>query len=269
MIKLYKSDLHMHSTFSDGVLTPTELVDRAIKKGLSVVSLTDHDTVDGLDEMLQAGKDRDLKVIPGIELSSYAEHEVHILGYGIKYKDDSFIKALQKSKDCRYERNLELKKRLKEVGIDLDDVDFGEKNFGRVKIAKLMIERGYVSTIDEAFNKYLGREGIAYVMGNRLTPADAVKTIVDNGGVAVIAHPKKMFMTGELEDIIKELVPMGLGGLECYYPGHSLGEINIFTSLANKYNLLATGGTDYHGPEEKDIQCVLQDEVLEKLGLEL
>ena len=92
----------MHSTFSDGVLTPTELVDRAIKKGLSVVSLTDHDTVDGLDEMLQAGKDRDVKVIPGIELSSYAEHEVHILGYGIKYKDESFIKALQKSKDCRY-----------------------------------------------------------------------------------------------------------------------------------------------------------------------
>ena len=259
----------MHSTFSDGVLTPTELVIRAYKKGMSVAALTDHDTVDGLDEMISAGQKKDIRILPAVELSSYAEHEVHVLGYGIRYKDESFIKALQKSKDCRYERNIELKKRLKEVGIDLDDIDFGEKNFGRVKIAKLMIERGYVSTIDEAFVKYLGKEGLAYVTGNRLAPQDAVRTIVDNGGVAVLAHPKKMFMNGELEDIIKELVPAGLGGLECYYPGHSFGEIRIFTDLASKYGLLATGGSDYHGPEDKDINCILQEQVLEKLGLEL
>ena len=269
MTNLYNVDLHTHSTFSDGVLTPTQLIDRAVAKKYSVTALTDHDTVDGLDELIDAASKKGIKTIPGIELSSYAEHEIHILGYGIKYKDESFIKALEKNKECRVERNLQLKKRLKEVGIDFEDVDFGVKNFGRVKIAKLMIEKGYVSTIDEAFNKYLGKDGIAYVKGDRLTPKDAVKTIVDNGGVAVIAHPKKIFMIGELEPLIEELKPYGLGGLECYYPGHSVGEIQLFTKYASKYKLLATGGSDYHGPDERDITCTLREDVLVKLGLNI
>ena len=269
MTKMYNVDLHTHSTFSDGILTPTQLIGRAIDKKYSVTSLTDHDTVDGLDELIEAASKKGIKVIPGIELSSYAEHEIHILGYGIKYKDDAFIKALERSKECRVERNLQLQKKLKEVGVDLFDFDFGVKNFGRVKIAKLMIQKGYVSSIDEAFNKYLGKDGIAYVKGDRLTPKDAVKTIVDNGGVAVIAHPKKLFMIGELEPLIEELKPVGLGGLECYYPGHSMGEVQLFTTYASKYHLVATGGSDYHGPDERDITCILPEETLVKLGLNI
>ena len=266
--KTYNVDLHLHSTYSDGILSPKDLVNKVFKRGVEVASLTDHDTIDGLDEMIQAGTDNNIKIIPGIELSSYATHEIHILGYNMKYKSNSFIQALQRSKDCRRERNLELKKVLIEKGIDVSDQDFGEKNFGRVKIARIMIQKGYVDSVDEAFAKYLGKDGIAYVQGNRLTPADAVEVIASNGGIPVIAHPKKLYMEGELEDLIKQLVPLGLKGLECYYPGHSNCEVAIFTSLAEKYCLIATGGSDYHGPEEKDFQASIKDEVLWKLGLE-
>ncbi len=245
-----RADLHTHSTASDGLLTPTELIKYVASLDAEVVSITDHDTVDGLDEGIEAARDAKVEFVPGIEISARSKTEIHILGYNIDYRNKDFVNFLEEIKDMRRSRNILIGKKLKELGVALN-IDFEEKGLGRKNIANAMVEEGIVRTISEAFDCYLGTEGKAYVEAKRVTPLAAVKFISDFGGIPVIAHPKKFHYDKTLTLLIEGLKPVGLRGIETYYPGHTECDILELLGLAKRYGLIPTGGSDYHGDDEK------------------
>jgi len=243
-------DLHCHSTYSDGELTPYELAARAKEINLKALSLTDHDTVDGLDECKAACAELGVKFIPGIEFSTFAKREIHILGYNINYKNPAFLSKLSEAKKLRIERNRLLFEKLESLGIKLD-LDPAAQGMGRALAAKKMVEMGVCKTTNEAFEVYLGSSGKAYVQSKRLTPVEAVTLIKGFDGAPVLAHPKAYIIDGTLESIVQGLKYYGLMGIEVYYPTHTEADVKLLQGVAAKFDLIKTSGSDFHSPDEQ------------------
>lgn len=246
-------DLHVHSTFSDGSMSPLELVKFAKKKGLSALSITDHDTIDGTWEAQSAGIDVGLEIIPGIEISvKYKDYTVHLLGYYFLTTDIRFNHALKKLQRGRLVRNEEILARLKQLDISIGQDELGKISkigqTGRPHIARLLVMKGVVKNMDEAFSKYLGQGAVAYVPRFVFDAVDAINLLQKAGGIAVLAHPLQLEKSGaKLNTAIEDLASTGLDGIETYYPTHSKKNKKMFLDLAEKHNLVVTGGSDYHG----------------------
>jgi len=247
-----KVDLHIHSTASDGRFSPADIVHQAIEQGLSVIAITDHDSVDGIALALIAAKSfPELKVIPGIELSTdVPQGEIHVLGYFIDYTNLEFQTTLDGLRNSRFHRAQGMVAKLKNLGIHINwkrvQEIAGVGSIGRPHIAQAMLEKGYISSIKEAFTKYISRDGPAYVEREKMTPVEAVEIILKFNGLPVLAHP---FTTSNPEIMIVELKAAGLIGIEVYYNSYTADEINELISFADRYGLIATGGSDYHGLE--------------------
>jgi predicted metal-dependent phosphoesterase TrpH len=245
-----KADLHLHTTASDGRLSPQEMVLKASQLGLDVIAITDHDSVEGIPSALEAAKNFPrLLVIPGIEINTYMpQGEVHILGYFIDYLDPEFNHALEELRNSRYERGRKMVAKLADLGIDIDWERVlalaSGGTIGRPHIAQAMLERGYITSLSEAFTKYIGNGGIAYVERKKLTPSEAVELVVRANGLPFLAHPADI---ENLDPFIYQLKQAGMAGLEVYYPKYSQNKIARLEALAHKYGLITSGGSDYHG----------------------
>ncbi|MDN5325765.1 MAG: 3,5-nucleoside bisphosphate phosphatase [Moorella sp. (in: firmicutes)] len=243
-----RADLHIHTTASDGQLRPARIVKLARERGLSALGITDHDTIAGLAEALDAGRELGLQVIPGIELSTEWEgREIHLLGYGLDWEQGELLAFLETMRQARQRRNLKIVARLKDLGYNLTMADVereakGETT-GRPHIAAALVRKGYLPSIDAAFNNLLDRGRQAYVPRAKIPPSRAVKVILDAGGVPVLAHPG----LSRADDLIPELVASGLQGLEVYYPHHDPVTRERYLKLASRYDLVVTGGSDFHG----------------------
>ncbi len=247
-------DLHVHTTASDGTMSPTEMVCHAHSCGLSAVAVTDHDTVEGVEEALVAGAEEGIEVVPGIEIS--AEHSLgtlHILGYYIRHEDPCFLERISVLQQARNERNPRIIDRLREAGIAITmeqvEHEAATGQVGRPHFAKVMVQQGYVRTVRQAFDRYLKKGAQAYVDKYRFAPDAAIGCIRDAGGVAVLAHPAVIgrHSTAVLQDLVAELSACGLQGIEVYYPEHSPRQQQLYANLARKFNLVETGGSDFHG----------------------
>ncbi|QSZ26385.1 PHP domain-containing protein [Aceticella autotrophica] len=245
------ADLHIHSTASDGTNSPSKIVKLAKEKGLNTISLTDHDTVDGIEEALKKANELNIEIIPGIELNSNdGEQEVHILGYFINYKNNKLKSRLKKIIDSRIVRANTIIEKLNNLNISItmkDVLEFANEKFiGRPHIARAMIKKNYVKTVKEAFEKYIGEGGPAYVPRTyRLYPQDSIKYIIEAGGIPVLAHPVLL----KNKNIIGNLMNNGLKGIEVYHSKQSSEESEYYYKFALENNLLITGGSDFHGIE--------------------
>jgi len=246
-------DLHIHSTASDGLLTPSEVVRVALDRGLTTIALADHDTLGGVPEALAAASGTRLEVIPGVEINSEGSWgDLHFLGYGVD-PDHPFLKQrLEAMREARLGRARQMVERLGELGLHLDwqevEALAGGESVGRPHVARALYNRGYVGSIQEAFDRYIANDGPAYVPRLRLTPAEVLEAIRRAGGVAVLAHPAHSGAT----HMIPELVPLGLQGLEVYYPHHSPRQVQMLRAMCRRYGLLATGGSDFHAPGHEE-----------------
>ncbi|NLL89587.1 MAG: PHP domain-containing protein [Dehalococcoidales bacterium] len=246
-------DLHVHTSVSDGKYTPEEIVEKAAARGLKYLAICDHDTVDGIAAAIEAAKKYPgLTIIPGVEVSTLAVgSEVHMLGYFIDYRDPAFRKILAELSDSRVGRVQAMVAKLNEMGIAIEwprvQELAGAGTIGRPHIANAMLEKGYVSTFREAFDKYIAKGGPAYVERNKIMPSEAVGIIREAKGLPVLAHP---FTVSEPGALIKELKQAGLVGIEVYYNNYSADERKTLAKLAAKYEFIAVGGSDYHGIDE-------------------
>ena len=250
----------MHSTHSDGTMTPRELVLLAKESGLSAVALTDHDTTSGMAEMQEAGRELGVRVLSGVEISvDYAGKTVHMLGYCFDTAGEHLQNALDELVRGRTERNHEIVRKLQGHGIDIcyDEVvaESGGKVVGRPHFAAVLLRKGAVENWQQAFDEYLASGAKAYVDRLKFSPEDSVRMIRDAGGVAVLAHPKFVrLQEGEqIVDVVERLVEAGLGGIECWYSMHSPDETNYYLEIARRFNLVVTGGSDFHGGVKPDI----------------
>lgn len=254
-------DLHTHSTASDGSLTPTEVVRLAKVRGLAAIALTDHDTVDGLAEAMAAGETYDLEVIPGVEISAqHNQGSMHILGYWVNYTSPRLAERLAVLKEARRNRNPRIIAKLNALGIPLTIEEVyrvsGGGQVGRPHIARALYEGGYVSTLQEAFDLYLGNQGRAYVSKFRYPPEEAIAMIRDAGGLAVLAHPFTLGLDSYqvLKPFLQKLMVLGLAGVECYYPEHTPAQEALYVALARELGLLITGGSDFHGDNKPEVE---------------
>ncbi|MGL4534856.1 MAG: cysteine-rich CWC family protein [Fusobacteriaceae bacterium] len=257
IIKPY--DLHIHTIASDGTLTPSEIVENAKMKNLLGLAITDHDTVDGLKEAMDKGKEMGIEVIPGIELSTnlYGK-DVHILGYFLDLEDEKFISEIEGLKKIREERNLKILEKLKSRRIILSEADIKKEALGNIvsklHIANALINKGHAYSKAEAFRNYLGEHGVAYVPKENFTPQMAVKILKANGAKISLAHPLIITKSiKELEKLVLELKELGLGGLETEYPTFTNDEKNQLRNLAKKHDLFSSGGSDFHGKNREGI----------------
>ncbi len=245
-----KVDLHVHSTASDGRLSPADVVYKSAELGVTIIALADHDSVDGIAPALAAAEAfPQMKVIPAVEISTdVAQGEVHVLGYFIDYNDQELRAKLEVFRNSRKERAKGMIDKLRNLGMSIDwqrvQEIAGSGSVGRPHIAQAMLEKGYIGSFKEAFTKYIGRNGPAYVEREKMTPSEAVELILQAKGLPVLAHP---FTVNAPEILVAELVTAGLVGIETYYARHTDSEINKLLALAAKHNLIATGGTDFHG----------------------
>lgn len=245
-------DLHTHSTASDGIYSPTELLQRAKDIGLRILALTDHDTTGGLEEAAQAAAKLDIDFLPGIEINTdVAGGEVHVLGYFPEFQRPAFQAVLKVLRDARERRGQRMVELLNEHGINVswDRVRaIAQGAVGRPHVAKALLEAGYVQTIGEAFDKYIGTGCYAYVPRYRLTPEDAVHLIASANGLPVMAHPVDLPGLDELRNWLPGLKEAGMVGLETYYGPYTPEDEQALRALADEYDLIPTGGTDFHGP---------------------
>lgn len=246
-------DLHVHSNKSDGSFTPSELVDYAVEKGLRAFALTDHDTTEGLDEAIAAAKGKEIEVIPGIEFSTeYEGKDIHIVGLYIDYKSEVFSKQIQAFVDSRILRNRKMCANLQSAGIDISYekllAAFPDAVITRAHYAKYLLDHGAVNSMPEAFDKYLGDHTRYFVPREKVTPMQAVKLILDAGGIPVLAHPTLYHMSDKrLELLLYRLKEAGLAAMECIYSTYTPSEERQMKKLADKYGLLPSGGSDFHG----------------------
>lgn len=252
-------DLHVHSNKSDGSLSPTELVQYAVEKGLSAFALTDHDTTEGLDEALAAAtelsqKGTPIEVIPGIEFSTeYEKRDVHIVGLYIQYKNPSFQKKLQEFVDARITRNIKMCDKLREEGgLDITyeklTAMFPDAVLTRAHYARYMLETGFISNLQVAFEKYIGDHCKYFIPREKVTPVQAVKLILEAGGIPILAHPILYHFSEEkLEALTLELKEAGLVGIEAIYSTYNSREERQIRELAKKLDLCISGGSDFHG----------------------
>lgn len=252
-------DLHTHSTFSDGSMTPDELVCHAKQHGLSAVALTDHDSVSGIDEALKAGEKYGVEVVPGIEFSVQSKTETHILGYYIDYKSPLLRRALDSVMDARNMRMRRTEQKLRELGFDvtLDEALAlaPDGMVGRAHFARVMMNKGMVESVNEAFLKYLGSGNPAYDNTQSLSAYDAVKLINDLGGVSFVAHPHLIRLgDAELTRLLKDLKAHGLDGIEGYYNEYTHEMQDYFQAKAKELGLAISGGTDFHAKMKPHIE---------------
>ena len=251
-------DLHLHTTFSDGTLSPTELVGLCARSGLRTIAITDHDSTEGIPEALAAAESLSgLAIIAGIELSTdVPDGEIHLLGYFVRYQELGFQSSLQELRDGRQERAQNMVRKLNAMGVNISwervQEISGGAAFGRPHIAQALVEAGYVKYPRDAFDKYIGRNGPAYVERVKLTPVGAVEMLVHNGALPVMAHPTH-FMAGSDEDAtarlkrtLPELKEAGLVGMEVYYGDYSPEEVESLAGIAEETGLVPCGGSDYH-----------------------
>ena len=247
-------DLHMHSTHSDGTMTPRELVEMARGLGLGAIALTDHDTTSGVAEARAAGAELGVRVLPGVEISvDWSGRSVHMLGYCFDEGTAQLQKGLDILVEGRNRRNQKMVEKLRALGIDISHgevvAEAGGKVVGRPHFANVLQRKGAVTDWQEAFDVYLARGAKAYVERDRFSPVDSVRMIREAGGVAVLAHPGLLKLRdGEtLEAVVEELAEAGLRGIECHYSYHSTEETGLCLGIARRLGLVVTGGSDFHG----------------------
>lgn len=264
------ADLHLHTLFSDGTYTPKQLICEASQLELCAISVADHDTVDGIEPTKEFAQIKNIEVLEAIELTAERDGlEIHILGYLIDYKNKELTEKLDFLKKNRIERIFGMVDKLNDMGIELNaqdvfDIAGSKAAVGRLHVARAMLKKGEVSSIQEAFWKFIGDKCPAYIAGFRFSPYEAIKLIKDTGGIPVLAHP----YTLNRDDLITQFIDYGLMGLEVYYPSANQGMVNFYLGLSQKYNLLVTGGSDCHGgakPEAKIGSVKIPYDLVEKL----
>ncbi len=243
-------DLHLHTTASDGRLSPTELIHLLASQGLMQVAISDHDTTEGLAEAFAAAEEfPDMRIIPAIELSTdIPGDEVHMLGYFLRHENEELQKILREFRMGRLERGRMMVEKLATLGINIEwervQEIAGEGSVGRPHIALAMVEKGYCKEPKNAFPEYLGRNGSAYVERSKMTPPEAVEMLIRFGAVPVLAHPAYL---NDMETTIAELAEAGIVGLEVHYAQFSPETVQQLAGLADRYGLIPCGGSDYHG----------------------
>lgn len=247
------SDLHVHTNYSDGTMTPEAVVDEAIRLGVSTISITDHDTLEGVVVASRYGQGKKLNIIAGLELSSYlSPSEIHILGYFVDIRNASLQKALKQAHEDRRKRIYEMVEKLRGLNVDIDPQEIfrvvGKGSPGRMHVAETIWKHGYCDNILAPFSKYIGDKCPAYVPKKTLNPQQAIELIRGAGGVAVLAHPGLT----QRDNVIEDLVKYGLQGIEVYYPSHNPQTVKKYLKIAEKYNLAVTGGSDFHGERKID-----------------
>lgn len=250
-------DFHCHTTASDGEYTPTEIVKFAKDLGVHTLAITDHDTIDGLEEAIIAGKNYGVEIIPGVELNvEVPKGQMHILGYYIDYDDEQFKEEMRLLREDRNNRNMKYIEEFNKIGINMSFEDIKRyaagKVVGKPHFARYLLEHGYVSSIEEAFKKYINTPEFKKIKRKIIPVEHAIKIIKDAGGIVVLAHPVTLKLSDEeLEFKIKELKKLGLDGVECYNSIHTLEDINKLSEIAFENDLLITAGSDFHGPVVK------------------
>lgn len=252
-------DLHTHTTVSDGSMAPEELVRHAYKKDLAAVAITDHDEISGIEQAIGAGKALGIEVVPGVEISVNFKTEMHLLGYFFYSGYETIEGTLADLREKREKRNPKIISKLNELGFNITLSEVMAQapggNTGRPHIARLLMDKGYVGSIEEAFDKYLGSGRPAYYKKDKLSPAEGISEIARAGGIPVLAHPIYLNMNaGQLDTLLEELAVKGLKGIEAYYTDNSEEQTTEFLHLADKHNLLVTGGSDFHGRFKPEIE---------------
>jgi len=250
-----KIDLHVHTNASDGKLSPVELIALAVSRGVGLLAIADHDTVAGIAPALEAARrSPNLCLVPAIELSSHAPgNEVHILGYFIQYDNSELARELKILQDSRGERAQAIVTKLQGLGLEISLARVqeiaGVGSVGRPHIAQALMEKGYVNDFREVFEKFLGQGCPAYVERHKLTPTQAIELVLRYGGLPVLAHPTTL----NLDELLPGMLSAGLVGLEVYYKDFSAETRQDLANLARRHQLIATGGTDYHGIEPDEV----------------
>ncbi|GAB6167736.1 PHP domain-containing protein [Clostridium carnis] len=245
------ADLHIHSSYSDGTMTPEEIIEIAKIAGVKAISITDHDSIAA--QYITTKKYNDIEIISGIELSTeYKDLELHVLGYFIDIENIKLKKVVEKLNFSRISRVEEILYKLKNHNIKLTIEDLAtdlDSTVGRSHVANAMVKKGYFDNYKTAFTSYLVKGKPAYVKGFKLNYKEALEVINNAGGIAVLAHPGQIYRGMSIENLVKDLKCYGLKGLEVYHPSHSKQQTNNFYNLSKKHKLSITGGSDYHGKQ--------------------
>lgn len=254
-----KIDLHTHTLASDGSLTPPELVDKAIDAKFCAIAITDHDSVDGVDEAVEHAKGFNINIIPGIEMGAKFDAEMHILGLGIDIKNDRLLSTIHKLRMGRQERNAKMVKKLIESGLPIsyDDVYQGkdESTVGRAHMAYALVEKGCASSIPQAFDRYLARGKEGYVKRYQLKVSETLEIINDAGGVSSVAHPVQLNQPIHiLYQVFESLKENGLWGIEAYHSTQTPEQSETYCKMAKRLGLKITGGSDFHGLNKPDVK---------------
>ncbi|MDY6911956.1 MAG: PHP domain-containing protein [Chloroflexota bacterium] len=266
-----KIDLHIHTTGSDGRFTPIEIVNKAASLGMETIAITDHDSIEGIESALaEARKFPDLMVIPGVEMgATVAKGEMHILGYFVDHFSDDLRSSLEILRNSRTNRGKRMLSKLAEIGVHLNWGHVAsiaaDASIGRPHIAQALLERGFVSNMNEAFDKYIGSEGPAYVTREKMSPIETVSLIAKIGGLPVLAHPAR---TEDIDSTLSELRTAGLIGMEVYYKDYDQETKDRLKGIADKHGLICCGGSDYHGFEDAGNEigrCDVPQETVDQL----
>lgn len=263
-------DLHIHTTKSDGILSPAQIVEWASIKGVHAIAITDHDTIEGIEEAIRVSNSYSVSIIPGIEISCiFEDEEIHILGYYIDYSNKNILKLTKVLKESRINRSKKIINKLNDLGFDItfkevQNIISNNGVIGRPHIAKLLAEKKYVQTVREAFDKYIGKNKPAYVERFKLSVQDGIKLIHNAGGIAVIAHPGLI----KDENRIFQIIDLGIDGIEAIHSKHSQYDVLKFSEIAHVNNLIITGGSDFHEEFNKGIP-ILGDYFIDFEHLEL
>ena len=248
------ADLHIHTAYSDGSFLPATIIRHAVKNNLKIISITDHDSVDGIAASIEEGEKSCVEVIPGIEISTTVDTgEIHILGYFIDYEDEYFVKNLKRIQEIRLKRMSVMVDKLNRLMIDIDLNELTEyaasSSIGRLHLAHFLKKKGIVGSAYEAFDRYIGSGKPAYEKMNALSPEEGIELISNAGGISVLAHPGLT----RRDDLIDAMIYTGLRGLEVYHSGHSEEDTNRYFQMTKDKGLLVTGGSDCHGEKKLNI----------------
>lgn len=258
-----RCDLHAHTTASDGDLTPTELVNHAVELGLAALGVTDHDTMAGVPEAMKAAKKSGIELAWGVEVSAeFSPGTMHILGYFVDINNAELVEACRNLQGGRDVRNEQILGKLNALGIEISIEEVmeiaGEESVGRPHIAQVILNKGYCKERQEVFDKYLAKGAAAYFDRIRYSPKRSIELILNAGGVPVLAHPYQLKLDNEkLDSLVGELVEYGLKGIETIYWKHSPEMTAFYAQLAEKYGLITTGGSDYHGPSRPETKLAV------------